>query len=117
MVILLLALPLYQSFPCEALPSKGNKEAEEVPDLTATPKQLSRRSVELSVRAFGMKPKCMLYTTSQMIFLPLESGCTLIQSPQTLACETTEDCFGRISILSRRRNVRRCDLRFVFTKG
>ena len=72
---------------------------------------MGKKAVEIGIRAFIQKPKMhALHHVAFTIKTRLESGATLIASPQIYACDISEDFLGRISRLSRRVGFRLCDL-------
>ena len=73
---------------------------------------LGRRVIDMNIRAFLQKPKHhALHHLAIALKTSLESGCSLVLSPQVFACEINEDYIGRVSRLSRRLGFRLVDLR------
>lgn len=64
---------------------------------------LGRRSLEAGRRAFTQKPKLhALHHLAISLRSALQSGSSLVMSPQACACEANEDYIGRVARLSRR---------------
>ena len=75
---------------------------------------LAKQAISVNVRAFVLKPKLhALHHVAHQLKTELEGGQILIQSPQSHACEINEDYIGRVARLSRRVNIRVCDLRII----
>ena len=73
---------------------------------------LGKLCIEMRVRAFNLKPKGhALHHIAHSLKTQLEGGSALILNPEATACEVNEDFVGRVSRLSRRVNIRVCDLR------
>lgn len=73
---------------------------------------LGRQSLQYGIRSFILKPKHhALHHIAYNIREQLVLGAGRILTPQCFSCDTNEDFIGRISRLSRRVNIRLCDLR------
>ena len=73
---------------------------------------LGKLCSEMRVREFNLKPKGhALHHIAHSLKTQLEGGSALILNPEATACEVNEDFVGRVSRLSRRVNIRVCDLR------
>ena len=73
---------------------------------------LGRQSLQYGIRSFILKPKHhALHHIAHAMRMQLLSGSRRILSPQCFSCDTNEDFVGRVSRLSRRVNIRVCDLR------
>ena len=77
-------------------------------------RRLSVSVLELKMRAFMLKPKThALHHIGVTIRASLLEGHTAIFNPQIASVDVNEDFIGRVSRLSRRVNVRVCDLRVI----